>query len=72
MRAHTYNRAVFGRLATKPSRRQQNRPPRNLLATIFNSAIIDTVHLPEIVTSSLSPNTSLSIVIETLRRTSQC
>ena len=64
MRAHTYNRAVFGRLATKPSRR--------LLATIFNSAIIATVHLPEIVTSSLGPNTSLSIVIDTLRRTSQC
>ena len=72
MRAHTKNRAAFGHLATKPSRRQQNRPPRGLLATIFNSTITDTVHLPEIVTSSLGPNASLSIVIDTLRRTSQC
>ena len=39
-------------------------PPHN------NSAIIDTVYLPGIVTSSSSPNISFSILIDTLRRTS--
>ena len=53
-----------------PSRHQQNlhqevhSPPHN------NSAIIDTVYLPGIGTSSLSPNISLSILIDILRRTS--
>ena len=35
-----------------------------------NSAIIDTVYLPGIGTSSSSPNISLSILIDTLCRTS--
>jgi len=59
----------------RSSRHQTISPPtksplRSLLATIFTSAKTDTVHLPEIVTSSLSPNTSFSTVIDTLSRTS--
>ena len=46
---------VYGHLATKPSHHQEvYSPPHN------NSAIIDTVYLPGIVTSSSSPNISLS------------
>ena len=37
------------------------------LGTPDNSAIIDTVYLAGIVTSSSSPNISLSILIHTLR-----
>ena len=45
-------------------------PPRRLLPTTYNSAIIDTVYLPGVATSSSSPNISLSIFIDTLHRTS--
>ena len=45
-------------------------PPRSLLTPDNNSAIIDTVYLPGIVTSSSSLNISLQILIDTLRRTS--
>ena len=51
---------VYGHLSTKKS----YSPPHN------NSATIDTVYLPGIVSSSSSPNKSLSILIDTLRRTS--
>ena len=45
-------------------------PPRSLLTPHNNSAIIDTVYLPGIVTSSSSLNISLWILINTLRRAS--
>ena len=45
-------------------------PPRSLLIPHNNSAIIDTVYLPGIVTSSSSLNISLWILIDTLRRAS--
>ena len=65
-----YFYTVCDHIATQPSHHQRNRhqevysPPHN------NFATIDTVYLPGIVTSSSSPNKSLSILIDTLRRTS--
>ena len=52
---------VYGHLATKES---------SYFLPLNNSAIIDTVYLPGVVTSSSSSNISLSLFIDTLHRTS--
>ena len=49
---------------------RSSRHQRSLLIPHNNSAIIDTVYLPGIVTSSSSLNISLWILIDTLRRAS--
>ena len=54
----------------RSSRHKRSRHQAVYLPPHNNSAIIHTVYLPGVVTSSSSPNISLSIFIDTLHRTS--